>query len=374
MFGATKKLALQPPGVGFRRPRMRQSAKRQDHRCKLAMKDASLEARFRPVEVATLDEDFGFCTAPGFPPLTKAVIERQRPDAMWILLDKSSRPAARCSLWWRHAPAHDAHRVGLIGHYAAKYGPSAAALLELACAQLAQRGCTLAVGPMDGNTWQNYRLVVERGSEPPFFLEPNHPDDWPDHFRAAGFFVLAGYYSALCTDLVRPDPGLADTARRLESQGVLVRPLRMDCLTRELHGIHALTLASFRDSFLFTPIGRDDFLAQYLELRSCVQPELVLIAEQGERMIGYVFALPDLSRKRPDTMIIKTLAVHPELHAAGAGRLLAGRCHQAAYELGYRRAIHALMLDTSAARNLSERIARPMRRYALFARRLEADR
>jgi predicted N-acetyltransferase YhbS len=153
-----------------------------------------------------------------------------------------------------------------------------------------------------------------------------------------------------------------------------VRPLRLAELSEELSRIHALSIESFRDSFLFTPISREDFLAQYVGLEKYVRPELVLVAEQHERMIGYVFAVPDLLQTPTDTIIIKTLAVHPDFHTAGVGRLLAGLCHQAAYALGYRRAIHALMLDTSAARALSQRIAEPMRRYALFGRSLGAAR
>jgi GNAT superfamily N-acetyltransferase len=178
----------------------------------------------------------------------------------------------------------------------------------------------------------------------------------------------------LCTDIARPDPGLNDVGRRLESLGVRVRPLRLAELIEELSRIHALSVETFRGSFLFAPISRDDFLAQYVGLQDCVRPELVLIAEHRERMIGFVFALPDLLRTPTDTIIIKTLAVHADFRAAGVGRLLAGLCHQKAYALGYRRAIHALMLDKSGARALSEKIAEPMRRYALFGRSLGATR
>jgi GNAT superfamily N-acetyltransferase len=334
------------------------------------MKNASAERCFRPVAVAGSDDYRRFCAAHIFSAQTAAHVERQHPDAMWMLEDEAGNVAARCSLWWHATAVHEGRRAGLIGHYAAANRDAGARLLDLACRELDRHGCTLAAGPMDGNTWQSYRLVIERGTEPPFFLEPDHPDDWPDHFRSSGFSVLARYYSALCTDIERPDPGLAQAARRLEVHGVSIRPLRIAELDQELARIHALSLESFRDSFLFTPIGLDDFLPQYLALRDFVRPELVLMAEQGERLIGYIFALPNVLEQRADTIIIKTLAVHPEFHAQGLGRSLAGLCHQRAFALGYRRAIHALMLDTSAARGLSDRIATPIRRYALFGRRL----
>jgi GNAT superfamily N-acetyltransferase len=207
-------------------------------------------------------------------------------------------------------------------------------------------------------------------------MEPEHPPEWPGQFLDNGFTVLARYYSALNTELLQPDPGLTDVLQNVESLGISVRPLRMDDLAEELTAIHALTIECFRDAFLFTPVSREDFLAQYLELQAYVRPELILLARQAGRLIGFIFALPDLAQARRgsaiDTMIVKTLAVHPEFRGAGVGRILAARCHEAAWGLGYRRAIHALMLDTSAARTISDRIARPMRQYALFAWSLES--
>src|SRR5439155_18340435 len=130
--------------------------------------------------------------------------------------------------------------LGLLGHYGVRAGAAAAPLLALACDRLAAHGCTLAVGPMDGSTWQRYRLLTERGSEPAFFLEPDNPDDWPGHFTAAGFTALAHYYSALNADLEREDPRLAAVAGRLSAAGVTVRPLQLDRFDDELRGIFAL--------------------------------------------------------------------------------------------------------------------------------------
>ena len=50
--------------------------------------------------------------------------------------------------------------------------------------------------------------------------------------------------------------------------------------------------------------------------------------------------------------------------------VLVGMVQRKAYELGYRRAIHALMHERNVSQNISRRYARPIRRYALFARAL----
>src|SRR2546423_463105 len=150
----------------------------------------------RPVEVTSAQERAAFCgLAPQ--PLSPDAVARQAPGASWMLADDSGRPVARCSLWWEGTPAYQAHRLGYIGHYAVTDPRAAPQILALACDRLAARGCTLAVGPMDGNTWQRYRFLTERGSEPPFFLEPDNPDEWPRQWAEHGFTPLAEYYSAL---------------------------------------------------------------------------------------------------------------------------------------------------------------------------------
>lgn len=328
----------------------------------------------RPQLVTKPDDMRAFCALPGLSALSPEVVARQRPDGSWLLLDAAGAPAARYSLWWTNAPPHDGHRIGLIGHYSASSSEAAKALLQAACDQLASRGCTLAVGPMDGNTWQRYRLLTERGDEPVFFLEPDNPDDWPAHFTDNGFSVLAHYSSTLATDLDRADSRLPEVAGRAAAEGVTVRPLDVSRFEEELRAIHALSLASFRDNFLYTPIGEEDFVAQYRGIKDHVRPELVLVAEQRGQVIGYVFGLPDLQQARRgqpvETVVVKTLAVHPDHGGKGLGGLLTARCHQAARGLGITRAIHALMHETNRSRRIGGDAFRPMRRYALFARPL----
>jgi hypothetical protein len=54
----------------------------------------------------------------------------------------------------------------------------------------------------------------------------------------------------------------------------------------------------------------------------------------------------------------------------GLGHLLTVQCQVAAYALGYRRVIHALMHDDNISSKISARYAQPIRGYTLFAKRL----
>src|SRR5258707_1898376 len=172
--------------------------------------------------------------------------------------------------------------------------PSADALLSRAVGELSKRGCSLAVGQMDGSSWRRYRLLTERGSEPSFFLEPDNPDEWPEWFIASGFSPWATYFSALTDDLFNEDSRIPRTVQRLERQGVHWRPLSLERFVDELRLIYSVSCVSFQDNFLYTPITEAEFLAQYEPIRAHLQPELVLLAEHEGQPVGFVFAIPNI--------------------------------------------------------------------------------
>jgi GNAT superfamily N-acetyltransferase len=279
---------------------------------------------------------------------------------------------ARCSLWWRQVPHYQEHRVGIVGHYASAGDDPAAAVLAAAEQRLRDAGCTIAIGPMNGNTWRSYRFVVEAGERAPFFLEPANPKDWPAQFGKAGFSVLASYFSSLNTDLSRPDPRLETIEKNVQDSGVTIRPAKAD-LRAELQNIYAVSQISFRQNFLYTEIPESDFAAMYEPVLPAARPELVLLAERAGRCVGYVFAIPDLAQQasgaQMDTFIIKTVAVLPQ-EVRGLGTLLVARAQQAGHQRGYQNCIHALMFENNVSRKISDHYASVMRKYALFAKLL----
>lgn len=321
-----------------------------------------------PIELASSE------SAEEWPALSADDIAQHAP-ALSLTAVGDGRVRARCSLWLDDVPPHEGHRIGVIGHYAAGDNEAAVALIEAACAELARHGCTLAVGPMDGTTWRRYRLVIDRGEEPPFFLEPNNPDDWPDHFAAAGFAPIAWYLSSLNDDLAHRDPRADAVAERLATNGVTVRQIEMASFEEELARIHRVASIAFRDAFLYTPLPQDAFAAQYRAIRPLVRPELVLIAEREGEPVGFSFSVPDalepMRGAPPKTIVLKTLAVLPDrARLSGLGSLMADRTHRIAQSLGYTRAVHALIHESNHSRAISERTGRPIRRYALFGRPL----
>lgn len=326
------------------------------------------------VAVSSIEQINALFGGSGIAPLGEKEFSLHAPDAHLAALDSHGMLAGRCSLWWHAAPPCPGERVGLIGHYEVRDGETAALLLARALGELDRHGCTLAIGPMDGNTWRRYRFVTRRGTEPPFFLEPDNPDDYPGHFLSAGFAPLARYYSNLDPDLGWSLAGAAELEERLKKEGISFRSLRMAEFGNELERIYEISVAGFRNNFLYTPIDRGEFLEMYAGSEAFVVPRLVWFAEQGGRPIGFIFAVPDLLRvaagEPPDTVIFKSMAVLPAWGSRGIGSLLLSFITEQARRKGFRRGIHALMHEANRSRMLSCHHGVEMREYTLFSRRL----
>jgi GNAT superfamily N-acetyltransferase len=297
---------------------------------------------------------------------------RDKPDEHWVNT-RGSAVTARCSLWWRNTPPYLRHRVGFIGHYAADDADSAAALMEHACGRLRQCGCTLVVGPMDGSSWKNYRFVTSFGDEPRFAFEPTNPPEWPEQFRRSGFQPLADYFSAI-DSLTDSQHGFHCIQDRLTDAGVAIRPLCPDTFDEDLRRILVVTRRAFVANPLYSDPEESEFIEQFRRLRLSVPLDLTWIAECESTPVGFVFTLPDLCEQAREgkarTLIIKTLAVVPDRLYAGLGLVLLNQARQRASELGFLRAIHALVRNVGSLRRLSGRFAQPIRRYTLFTKEL----
>ncbi len=263
---------------------------------------------------------------------------------------------------WRDAPSLDGLRTAALGRFACDDAARGAALLEAAAGRLAEEGFEALLGPMDGDTWAAYRLVVESDGRPPFLMEPSNPPHYPDAFERGGFGVVTRYFSAERSleprEPVRPPP-----------PGLRLRPFDPADAEDDLRAIHAVSLEAFAANPFFKPIGVERFLASYRPALGALDADLVLLAEDEEgALAGFLFGLPNLTEgASPRSAILKTYASQRK----GLGSALASLFAARAADKGYRTAIHALMHEDNLSAQRSDRLgARVFRRYALWGRRL----
>jgi GNAT superfamily N-acetyltransferase len=290
-----------------------------------------------------------------------------------VQVSASGNVVARAGLWWCATPLLDGGRIGAIGEFSADDVEATKVLLDEASGHLREQGCKVAVGPMDENTWQKHRYVVESSGRGPFLLEPRNPEEYPGWWTEAGFSILSNYSSSV----IPLDGGEVISAAvrsRLAKSGVIVRKLRVSCYEHELRLIHAVSLRSFAHNFLYTPLAEEAFLSAYQKVRNHVDADLVRIAERDGVACGFVFGIPDLeaaARGENPALIVKTLAVDPGARCAGLGSLLVDELHRIGREKGFTEAIHALQHESNTSLKITGRHhGEAIRRYALFSKTL----
>jgi len=298
----------------------------------------------------------------------------EQADQHFAALDKDQQVRARCSIWWRDTANVNGSRSGSIGHYAATDAEYGTAVLQYACRELKNRRCATAVGPLDGNTWRRYRFVTERGDAMPFFLEPDNPDAWPQHFGSSGFSTLAHYVSEINPDIANRQPELGSLRDKFTDLGLQIVPVDVDDPVDDMAGIYRVVCESFKKAFMYTPLDIDNYCSMYEPLLMQVDPRLMLVAKHAGEVVGFILAPPDFLQlqyqHRMDAIVIKTVAVLPQKEYSGLGRVLIVDLLKNAIDMGFTTAISALMQSENRSQEISSDCAGPMRAYALYAKEL----
>lgn len=286
---------------------------------------------------------------------------------------------ASASLWWRKTPELPNEKIGLIGAFEADDEEAALNVLHTCFEKLKQKGCTLAIGPVDGDTWHKYRWVVdevdESSEEAPFFLEPTNSPAYPLYFELAGFEAKWHYLSAKTFDLSIVDVRIEGITEKMNAAGVTIRPLDLSDTEAELDRIYDVSLESFKNNVLYTPIEKEAFKAMYAQVMPYVKSELVWLAERDGASVGFAFAVPDYNAlirgEQIDTVVFKTIAILPEPELAGLGTMLAEQIRSEARQLGFTKLIYALIFEDNRSKSIPLRHgAKVIRKYTLYAKEL----
>ena len=293
-----------------------------------------------------------------------------------LIAEDSGAPLLRAGLWFTNTPTYKDETIGTIGCCQLDTThPVRSAEFLRHCAEYLHHTehCQTVVGPMNGNTWLKYRLILESNNRPSFLMEPVEPEPFLSIFQSAGFSILSQYSSSLI-DLTPEQPDFTSLQKRFRQRSIEIRSIDTQNFQDDLRQIFKLSLTCFSNNFLYTPIDEATFVEKYQSSQQHIDPDLVLLAERtgehGNELVGYVFCIPDLAAielKEDPAIIVKTLAVLPDREFSGLGTVLVANAHQKAKNKGYREAIHALQYENNSSLRISQRFnSHVFRRYALM--------
>ena len=215
-------------------------------------------------------------------------------------------------------------------------------------------GAGYLIGPMNGSTWDSYRMSIHH-NHPNFFLEPWHHLYYNDHFLNAGFKIIGKYFSSIDTTIKYDNEQVIARENELKNEGVTFRSIDLTEYKKELEKIFEFNTIAFRTNFLYTPLDKEEFIKKYTETKKIIDPDFVVLAEdKNKELIGYFFCIDDLLNTKEKSLIIKTIARHPDKKWKGLGHVIGNIIYRKAAEKKYTSVIHAFMFEQGTSTVISE--------------------
>lgn len=262
-------------------------------------------------------------------------------------------------------------------------------LLSEAIGYLGQRGIKKIRAPINFSTWYKYRFMTKGFEESPFYLEPYNCSYYPVYFERYGFKKTMLYMSNLLENFDDQIKGAGNKLREFSKKGFTTRRIDFTRVRSELRLLYELSTKCFNTSWGYTEIHFSEFLNIYDGFQNIVDSDFILFAyDQDKKPIGFIFCIPNYAaairsmngrtdifarlrflrnKRKPDTLIVKTIGVVPEARQFGVGSVLMGLVHKTAREKGYQKVIHALMRqDNYIIRKISEKGGKVFKEYAVY--------
>jgi len=189
--------------------------------------------------------------------------------------------------------------------------PTADALLSAAAAWLRARGRTAIMGPIDYSTNYPCGLLIDGFDMPPRVMMNHHRPYYSALLESWGLVKLKDIYGWWFVD---PYDMVAKWRRRAERLarrgGVTCRPFRIDDFEAEVQRCQAVYNAAHKDNWGFVKLTDAEFRYFAKRLVRLAVPELIVLAEADDKLVGFSITLPDLNEAiRPLNGRLTTLGI-----------------------------------------------------------------
>ncbi|MBF0537821.1 MAG: N-acetyltransferase [Nitrospirae bacterium] len=271
----------------------------------------------------------------------------------------------------RHLEIHN-DGVGFFGFYESVDDTAVASrLLEVVQEELRGGGLKIMRGPMNFSTNEECGFLIDGFDTPPMIMTTHNPPYYKTLMESCGMLKAKDLY-AYAKEVPADGPPdkvnrVADIAQR---RGITVRPLSMKNFRNELALFKDIYNSSWKDNWGFIPISDAELEYMGTKLKTVIVPELMLIAQAGEEVIGFLGLLPDFNfvlrkmhgKLNPITLIkalyysrkitgarLLLFGVKPQYRFKGVDALLTKDIFRRAWEGGYKLSEFSWILEDNEA-------------------------
>ncbi len=240
-------------------------------------------------------------------------------------------------------------------------------LITEAAAYAYQNGYHTLLGPINGSTWDEYRLpLTNEGRQ--FVTDLPQPLYYAEHLIQYGFTITQRYYTQ--QSILAYQPINQTLEKGFRQQGVNIRPISIIDYKKELKQLYPFCIDAFSKNVYYSPVDEADFIAKYEKLQPLLQPEFVFIAENNaQEIVAFLLCLPDVYY--PKRIVMKTMARSNEQHLKGLMTHMINLLHNNAVAAGYTSLLHAFYHQSNRSAVLSQKYnGQPFKSYALFQKQI----
>ncbi|MCX6995562.1 MAG: N-acetyltransferase [Kiritimatiellaeota bacterium] len=198
----------------------------------------------------------------------------------------------------RHNELHG-ERTGFFGMFECVNDPrAAAALFDAAANFFRARGLTIMRGPENLSVNDDIGLLIEGFDTPPTIMMPYNPPYYSGLIEACGFRKAMDLYAYYGDTRELPIPerivrGMELCRRRYK---FTVRPVDLRRFDEEIDKIYKVYTEAWEQNWGAVAMTRKEFDHLAAQLKSALDPDLMLIAEVGGEVAGFSLALPDFNQ------------------------------------------------------------------------------
>ncbi len=189
-------------------------------------------------------------------------------------------------------------KAGFFGFFECVNDPAVAqSLVSAARKWVSGKGAELIRGPVNPSTNYESGLLVEGFDTDPMVMMTYNPPYYATLMEQAGLHKakdLYAYLSNANTIEMKKIDRVADKV--LKTTGVRVRPIDMKDFNAEVGRAWEVYGAAWARNWGFIPMSREEFAQMGKEMKMILKPDLVLIGEVGDRVVGFAMALPDVNQ------------------------------------------------------------------------------
>jgi GNAT superfamily N-acetyltransferase len=196
-----------------------------------------------------------------------------------------------------HDKFHD-EKAGFFGFFESTDDVDVArALLETARQWVFDRGARFMRGPVNPSTNYECGMLVDGFDSQPMVMMPYNARYYPGLMEQAGLSKAKDLYAYLSNaNTIEMKKIDRVAAKVLKTTGVRVRPIDMKNFQGDVERIWEVYGAAWQRNWGFVPMTREEFFLMGKEMKMILKPDLVLIGEVGDRMVGFALALPDVNQ------------------------------------------------------------------------------